>query len=165
MSHLLTPDVAERAVAMVLPGVLALMVDGTFRQKDLHIVVARPGVSPPLEQAQWDTRGILYEHSIGDTDAWTKPYAQIARSKCYLSWKHGLPTHVIQTRMPWLLEPGDTVFYGSAVSDGLVVAASGVQAWFDQMVSEWVLAAIRAQCIGAYAQMTGSGNLMFVPQP
>jgi hypothetical protein len=37
---------------------------------------------------------------------------------------------------------------GSAVGKGgLVVAFSGVEEWYDQMISEWMLATIKAVCL------------------
>lgn len=148
MSHLLTREVAQQAVEFVLPAVMRLIEGKTFKRGDLHIVIAKVGLIPnSMAFTLWCEEGILYEHSIGDRGAWYLDFGHIARSKCYLSWRHGMSTQMLQARAPYLLELGDTVYYGSAVSDELVVACSGVQPYFDQMISSWVLEACRALCI------------------
>lgn len=148
MSHLLTQEVARQAVGFVLPALQPLIEGGTFKCGDLHIVIANPSVAAgSMTESQWYEGGILYEHSVGERSAWQFPFDKIARSKCHLSWRYVMPTQVLQALAPHLLNAGDTVYYGSAVRDGLVVACSGVQPFYDQMVSAWVLEACRALCI------------------
>jgi hypothetical protein len=45
------------------------------------------------------------------------------------------------------MSPVMTKYGGSAVDKGLVVAFSGVEEWFDQMISEMMLAAIKGVCL------------------
>lgn len=174
MSHLLTRDVAQRAVEFVLPAIARLIETKVLRRGDLHIVVANPtfrsdadeedhlpGAGSVSVRRLWNEKGILYEHSLGDRSLWQFPFDKIARSKCYLSWYYNMPTQVLQTRAPHLLRVGETVYYGSAVSDGLVVACSGVQPYFDQMISGWVLEACRALCIQG-REALGEGKDGFV---
>ncbi len=147
ISHIFTEKVARRAVEFTLPSVQQLIGANILKRGDLHIVIAQPLVPDNVKESFWYETGILYEHSLGDPKTWECDFKAIARSKCYLSWRYQMPTQMLQTRAPHLLNHDSTVYHGSAVSDGLVVACSGVQAYFDQMVSGWVLEACRALCI------------------
>lgn len=154
MSALLTQVEAAKAVEMVLPAVQTLMGQGVLKRHHLHIVVLDPAFTPAdLPVGVWREKAILYEHSLGDPKEWQKPYDMFARSKAFLSWRYGLPTQVIQTRCPHLLEAGETAYYGSAVSDGLVVGVSGVQPYYDQMIASWVLEACRALAIERHLEV------------
>lgn len=173
MSAILTKEVATKAVGMVMPAILALMDCSVLKRRDLHIVIADPTFQPtpssdcPTLREAWDKGGILHEHSMGEKPSWAHPYHRIARSKTYLSWRYGLPSQIIQARMPHLLEDGDTKHFGSAVADGLVVGVSGVQPYFDQMIAGWILEACRALCIEAVAvgaiKCDEGGNFLVAP--
>lgn len=154
MSGLLTRVEAAKAVEMVLPAVQALMGQDVLKRRHLHIVVLDPAFTPAdIPVAVWQVKAILFEHSVGDRKEWKKPYDTFARSKAFLSWRYGLPTQAIQSRCPHLLEAGETVYYGSAISDGLVVGVSGVQPYFDQMIASWVLEACRALAIERHLEV------------
>ena len=75
-----------------------------------------------------------------------------------MSWRHGMSTHEIQTLAPHMLVTGDTVYYGSVISNGIVVACSGVQPYFDEMISAWVLAACKALCIEGREALEATQN-------
>ena len=150
VSFLLGVDKAKKAVDMVRPAILAAMESGLTKRKDLHIIIVNPGTRPGDVENGEDA--ILYEESFGDPSKWQHDYAAIDRAKAIASWRTSLPTHVLRETMPYLLvasENGsDTPYYGSAVLHGMVVAASGVQPWFDEWISYMVAAACRAICIG-----------------
>lgn len=166
MSHLLTEKLADKAIDMILPAITALMKNGTFKRSDLHIVVGYPGIPPgSMDKATWMAKGILWEHSIGDNDKWAAPFQDIARSKAELTWRHGMSTRLLQARKPYLLVPGDTIYFGSATIDeqgDLVVAASGVQPWYDEMISRWMLAALIGCCHNELQRLAADNN-HFVP--
>lgn len=152
MSRLLTQGVARTAVEFVLPSVQALIRGNTLKRGDLHIVIAmQPAVCRRghMVEVGGFEECIIYEHSLGEPSTWASPFDKIARSKGLLSWERGMSTQQIQALAPHLLEPGDTSYYGSVFSDGIVVACSGVQPFFDHMISAWVLEACRALCIQA----------------
>ena len=71
----------------------------------------------------------------------------IALGKARQVRKFGVPNQFIIQRMPYLLKDHDTVYYGSTIKDGIVVAASGVQPCFDQVISEMVASMCQALCI------------------
>ena len=146
-SFLLTVGMVEKAVNMVSPAIMAAMDNDTLKGHDLHIVVMDPGLRPhDVADAH---EAILYERSFGVPANWTCPYNDFARAKAFASWRTGLPTSTIRQTMPYLLKEIDTLYYGSAVLDGIVVGTSGVQEWFDEWVSYLVAATCRALCIEA----------------
>jgi len=114
-------------------------------KKGLHIVVADPRVKAgAMDLQQWiGTGGILLEHSIGERKEWHKNYQDIARAKTFLSAREGLSTREIQTLRPYLLEPGDTTYFGSAHRHGVTVGTSGHFPTIDEMISEVVLDVFR----------------------
>ena len=58
----------------------------------------------------------------------------------------GLPSRQVQQESPHLYRHGDTKWGGSVVRNGLIVAFSGVQAVFDEMIAGWMADAIIALC-------------------
>ncbi|MCH7529921.1 hypothetical protein IIB50_02275 [Patescibacteria group bacterium] len=144
MSYLLTADVAKQAVEMVEPIIYTAMGCKLFKRDHLHIVVMDPAAMPINRNRVTFKSAILYEVSLGNTENWEHDYAKIARSKAQISWWTKLPTHIVQETMPYILTGVDTKHYGSVVLDGIVVAASGVQPWYDECVSHMVAAACRA---------------------
>ena len=162
MSYLLTYKVAERAVELVRPVISTAMKDGLVKRPHLHIVVVNPAIIPSNDRVLFEQTAILYEASFGRKADWDHDYDEIARSKAFISWRTGLPTHVVQQTMRYLVSDGDTKFFGSAVLHGLVVAASGVQPWFDEWVSYMVAATCRALCIDVMQKEVIPSNREFL---
>jgi hypothetical protein len=85
-------------------------------------------------------------------------YFDIATRKGIVSLRTGLPSSMVQTQYPYLYKEGDTKWGGSTVMPGgVVVAFSGVQAVFDEMIAEWMASAIRAL---SRNEMTREGGVM-----
>jgi hypothetical protein len=137
-------EAAQAAIHLALPTIARAMGDPAAGDSGcLHIVVMNPrlpAASSPFEQA------VLYEHSI-NRPSWDADYARFARAKALISWRAGMDGHAVQTLRPHLLEPGDTLLWGSVCLDGLVVAVSGMQPWYDE-----ALAGIVACCLRAVAK-------------
>ncbi len=121
---------AREAIELALPSIeKALQREGVSGERVLHIVVMDPTVRPgdaPFEDA------ILCEHTVGDPQKWQADYRSFARAKAALAWRAGVDTHLLQELRPHLLEEGDSLLWGSACRDGLVVGASGAHPWFDE---------------------------------
>ncbi len=121
---------AREAIEMALPSIeKALQREGVSGERVLHIVVMNPAARPgemDFEDA------ILCEHSVGDPGKWQADYRSFARAKAALAWRTGMDTHVIQELRPHLLQEGDSLLWGSACRDGIVVGASGAHPWFDE---------------------------------
>ncbi|NEX60365.1 hypothetical protein [Noviherbaspirillum galbum] len=133
---------AEKAVGMAMP-----LIEEAMKHKEvgesgfLYIVVMDPLRKPgtcSFEEA------ILYEHAVGDRSKWDADYAGFARAKARVAWRTGLDSHVVQELYPHLLAPGDTVLWGTAIVDGIVVGVSGANAWYDEAFAGTVAMCMRA---------------------
>jgi hypothetical protein len=133
---------AEQAIASALPTILHLM-QTVVNRKALHIVIL--GVDG----------NILYEQSVGpDVEADRQRLAtctEIARSKAQIHFRTGRPAGEIQSRRPHALLVGDTIWGGGASYEGIIVAASGVQGYFDETISGIVAAILWGLCVHAQA--------------
>jgi hypothetical protein len=93
---------------------------------------------------------VLWEDHFYEGDHDIEKYIKIARTKAFTSYLTGLPSHQVQQAMPSLYVPGMTKWGGSAVAGvgpmRLIVAFSGVQWYYDQMISEMMISAIQALC-------------------
>jgi len=126
-------EIAQQAVTLVKPSIEALF-DRTNR-KELHIVIMDPRIKP------WESDfgdAILYQESIRTLDAWEHPFDDFARNKAEQAWRDSQANIVAQARHPSSLREGDLPFYGSFVYGNIVVACSGVEQWFDMLVSGWI---------------------------
>lgn len=149
----LTKDVCERALEVVEPAILAASARGIIKRDHGCLVVLDPKI--PYEP-KYKTAGPLFEKDVvifehqyegAGSESWEHPYDLIALSKAFISWKTGLPSRQVLMEAPHLYEVDMTKFGGSAVENGLVVAFSGVEEYFDQMISEMMLAAIKGVCL------------------
>lgn len=125
-------QLAKEAVELVKPAIEKLF-EKTNR-KELHIVIMDPRVKP------WESTfedAILYEESIVNSQ-WTIPFDDFARKKADQAWRSRSANINHQSVHPSSLRDGDILFYGSFVYGDIVVACSGVQQWFDMLVSGWI---------------------------
>lgn len=113
----------------------------------LHVVVLDPQVVPPAP-----FEGVvLAERSFGQPPPWQADYRSFALAKARLAWRLQRDTRWVHQQAPHLLVGGDTTLWGSCWRDGLVVAASGAQPWFDEACSELVASLIVALARGGQA--------------
>lgn len=123
---------AKAAVDLIKPSIEALF-ERTNR-KELHIVIMDPRIKP------WEadfSDAILYQESIR-TAPWEHPFDDFARNKAKQAWRGSQANIVSQTQHPSSLREDDIPFYGSFVYGNIVVACSGVEQWFDMLVSSWI---------------------------
>lgn len=123
---------AKEAVSLIKPSIEALF-ERTNR-RELHIVIMDPRIKP------WEadfSDAILYQESIRNTE-WALPFDEFARNKAEQAWRDAQANIVTQTQHPSSLREGDLPFYGSFVYGNVVVACSGVEQWFDMLVSGWI---------------------------
>lgn len=142
-SALIDRELVERALAMAEPLLEASTREARINGSGvLHVVVMDPARTPlnaSFEEA------ILHEHTYGKPRAqWDADYAGFARAKARLTWLYGQDSHRLQTLQPHLMRPGDTTLWGSVWLDGIVVAASGAEAEFDEAFSGTVAMLLRA---------------------
>jgi hypothetical protein len=142
-------DIAAQAVRTALP-----MIAEAVDKKDpavgdsgfFHLVVmdpSRPPGSCHFEEA------ILYEYSVGDREKWDADYAAFARAKAKVAWQAGMDSCAAQALRLW----------GSAVVDGIVVGASGLQAWYDEAFAGAVAMCLRALAKGQAEAARKEGRL------
>ncbi len=140
----LTPKFLNKIIGIRATGLVINMVtddDAEFRVplKRFHIVILVPSMTDARAEdyPDWPNYGLkpslLYEHSVGDRSQWTAKYDEVARCKALQLWheRNDGGTDI----KPHLLFPGDTRYYGGVKRDGIVVACSGVQPWFDRMIA------------------------------
>jgi len=138
-------QLAMDAVELVKPAIERLF-ERTNR-KELHIVVMNPALKP------WESSfedAVLYEESLGTPSEWTAPFDLFARKKAQQAWREGAANMTTQTLHPASLRQDDVLFYGSFVYGNVVVACSGVEQWFDMLVSGWIAVAIEQLAIHDY---------------
>jgi len=155
MGRLLTPKyVTERtallATEMALNAVTPHNTVGRmFKGKDCHVVVLVPSTEDVREEDYplWPNYPVqpycIHQHSVGDKSEWKAPFDEIARCKALQLWR-GQNEDGNTDSMPHLLFPDDTPFWGGVKRHGIVVACSGFQPYFDQLVSGIVADGIKA---------------------
>lgn len=138
-------SIVADAVDLVLPAIERLF-ERTNR-KELHIVVMNPQVKP------WEVSfedAVIFERSLGSPESWTIPFDQFARKKAQQAWRESTSNIQLQTQHPASLREGDILFYGSFVYGNVVVACSGVEQWYDMLISGWIAVAIEQLTMSEY---------------
>ncbi len=141
-------DIAKDAVELMMPSIEKLF-ERTNR-KELHIVIMNPQLKP------WETsfdEAILYEASLGTPESWTIPFAQFARKKAQQAWRESTSNIQLQSQHPASLREDDLLFYGSFVYGNIVVACSGVEQWYDMLISSWIALAIEQLTMHEYQKI------------
>lgn len=93
---------------------------------------------------------ILYEESLGDPDNWTIKFDHLARKKAQQAWRESTSNLTLHSQHPSSLRDEDLLFYGSFVYGNVVVACSGVQQWYDMLISGWIAVAIEQLAMHEY---------------
>ncbi|GAL09227.1 hypothetical protein JCM19233_192 [Vibrio astriarenae] len=138
-------SIAIDAVELVKPSIERLF-ERTNRQ-ELHIVVMNPHLKP------WEAsfeEAILYQTSLGNPESWTIPFDHLAQKKAAQAWRESTSNVQLQQVHPSSLREEDVLFYGSFVYGNIVVACSGVQQWYDMLISSWVALAIEQLMMHEY---------------
>jgi hypothetical protein len=136
---------AIEAVNLVKPAIDQLFTK-TCRA-ELHIVIMNPQLKP--WEASFDD-AILHECTFGSPEDWQIPFDELARNKTAQAWRDSVANINHHTQHPSSLREGDVLFYGSFVYGSIVVGCSGVEPWFDMLVSGWVALAFEQLCISDY---------------
>jgi len=112
-----------------------------LKRHQCHIVVLVPAMEDAREEdyPAWPNYPMqakaVYEHSVGE-DEWEHQYDNIARCKALQLWTGRNDDRT--SPIPHLLFSGDTQYWGGVNRRGFVVTCSGVQPWFDKMISGMV---------------------------
>ncbi len=157
-SFLLDREAAAQAVAMALPMIRTAIDNRSAGESGFfYLIVMKPGSSPASSSFE---EAILYEHAVGDRSKWDADYRSFAVAKARVAWRTGMDSHIVQEQRPYLLEAGDTVLWGSVALDGIVVAASGADPWYDEAFAGAVALCLRAQAKAAAARARSQGPFL-----
>ena len=132
----LTKQLADAAIGKFLQSIFSSGIP--FKRKACCIVVLVPALEVGHEKTDFDYPNFptkahfLCEYKLEESE-WTRKYEEIARCKALQLWhdRNDERTNI----MPHLLFSNDTVYWGGVKRNGIVVACSGVQPWFDKMLS------------------------------
>jgi hypothetical protein len=149
VSRFLTPELAQAALAALTPAIAAQLAAPEVSGLGVRLIVVLDPAQPPGGGVT-EPR-ILHEHSIGDRDRWDVDYADYARRKARLAWRHGMDGRRLLMLEPHRLQADDCLLWGSVWLDGLVVAASGAFPIWDECFSLMVAAQLRARAWEAAA--------------
>ncbi len=130
---------ASEALAILSPAFDKLF--GYSERSGFHFIILDPA-SKRWEVEEDTASAILLEGFLGSNDK-KHDYRKIALSKAMQAWRVEMPNAFIQSFAPALIEEGDTPYAGSFVYNGLVVAVSGLQPYFDGLVSMWIACTIQ----------------------
>jgi hypothetical protein len=128
-----TRELHDQVMALVKPSIDALLRKYAIR-KHYHIVIMDPR-KKPWEGSFEDA--ILAEFSQGMGD-WEYDYKKFARSKAKQSWRNQQANIITQTLAPATLLSGDALYFGSFEYYGMIVACSGIESYFDMLISGWI---------------------------
>lgn len=158
MSYLLSMQLLGEAVDAVTPVFKEYFRKEMIKRDELWVVVVNPVL--PYGSVSSFEQAIMFEKGIGYPDP---KYREVARSKAKISWRTGLPSHVVQQQAPYLLTDGDTKWGGSTVTpEGLIVACSGVEWYMDQLMAEMIAATIKALSIGEMLKIMEDKSITFL---
>lgn len=138
----LTPQIAAHVAMQVLNSTLLEggSISTWVKRKEGHLVILVPSMEDVREAdyPDWPNYPIspylLHEQSVGEESEWEYPFKDIAHCKALQLWQ-GRNDDGQTDSNAHLLFPNDTPYWGGVKRHGLVVAFSGVQPWFDQMIS------------------------------
>ena len=174
MTELLIPKYLTKAIALqaIYVALYAVMgKNGPLRPRPkrnhCHIVILVPGMEDACEGEYPDwpnyplTPVLLCEYGYNCGDAWEHPYDSIARCKALQLWtgRNDGRAGVI----PHLLFPGDTPYWGGVKRDGIVVACSGVEPYFDRLIAGIVCDTLIALAHDAYEKDPERKVVDFLP--
>ncbi len=131
----LTQHICKKAVETVVNMVFETM---PVNKKECHVVV-----KIPIVKGNQKKYAFFYSQSFGRKE-WKRDYQAIANSKAEhiaLGLNGGGSEQVTPAHL--ILESG-TPYWGGCKMDDIVVACSGLQPWFDQVISRQVAAMIIA---------------------
>jgi hypothetical protein len=99
------------------------------------------------------THEVLFTGHVGEPQ---DPYLEYATGKAKVTARTGMDSSRVRQDFPHLYIEGDIKYPGAILRDGIVVAFSGVQGVFDEMICEWMVSAIRALCRDQFQRPGGA---------
>ena len=134
MSKILDQKMAEKAINLAVPSI-ELALQQVAKRVAMHVIVG----TRELDGSGWNE---LATRSFGNE--WEIEFDIIAQGKFNISGRTGLDSRMVQLTMPELIDPEDVLYWGSVVRGTIVVACSGVEAYFDEAIANMVAGWCRA---------------------
>lgn len=128
-----TTEIAEQALEIAMPFIQSIMKEQ--ERKGLFINVGC-NIS----------KQIMAQRSIGNKQTdWNAPYDGIADSKVNITFTTNKPSREVQLLYPEMVGGiGDTIYWGSWIDGGIVVAMSGLPPEWDEACAKHICAIVRA---------------------
>lgn len=139
MSRELARKLTERIVGWLTPTLDTMVEAGILKRRCAVITVLDPTIP---YHPDVDVESVVLAQVIwGDRDhPEVGRFTAISLKKAEITWRTGRPSREVQALHPHLLKETDTVWGGSVVLDDLIVACSGVQDYFDEMIAMMIAA-------------------------
>ncbi len=131
-------EICATAWAMVEPAIIRSAELEVTNQVSGNLVVLDPTA---------DEFSVLFTAHAGEPDERTLTFAT---NKARVVFRTRRDTSTLRNAVPHLYAPGDISFPGGIIREGLIVAYSGVQGEYDEMISEWFASAVRGLCRFAF---------------
>ena len=143
LHHQIDPELARHALAFMAPLMERAVSDSAIGQSGvLYVVVMHPG--RPAGRFKFED-AILYEEAYGKPrNEWDADYADYARKKARVSWSSGARSGDPHTVPRWLDLGQATALPGGMVVEDTVVAASGANPVYDEVLAGAVALSLRA---------------------
>ncbi len=139
---ILSPGPIREALEFTFRAIRMTMELGVTKRSHLAVVVTATEVIKSHNPNKSFKENCYIIYPFGEKTEWEHDYESIALSKAEISVRTRKATAELE---PHYLLKGDTVYWGSVVLDDIVVACSGVEPYYDEMFSMWIVAAIKAE--------------------
>ncbi|WP_062208261.1 hypothetical protein [Demequina oxidasica] len=131
----LNQEVCAQAWDVIVPAI--------EKAAELGVTNGLCGTLIVLDPANPDPKNPLFMATIGDED----PQLLInVEGKVAVTIRTGLDSSRVGQDFPYLYKAGDIKYPGAIIREGLIVSFSGVQGDYDEMICEWMVAALRGIC-------------------
>ena len=111
------------------------------RAADAGVTNGHRGTIMVLDPAQPDPSAPVFVAHVGDPDP---EFLRNVEGKVAVTLRTGMDSSRVRQDFPHLYRPGDIKYPGAIIREGLIVAFSGVEGEYDEMICEWMVAALRA---------------------
>lgn len=122
---------------------LNVAIPGLVHHKDRHHLAVFVGVRHPELTAENCVIVEVTLNLVSDSGPMKGPYDKVARAKGLATIRTGYTSRKLIESYPELLQPGDTIYPGSAMDGEIVVALSGLPADLDEQFAKTLAAMLR----------------------
>ncbi|WP_062135039.1 hypothetical protein [Demequina aestuarii] len=131
------PGVTEESCAMAW----SVLEPAIAKAREAGLINGLRGTIMVLDPANPDSAAPLFVGHVGEPNP---EYLRNVEGKVAVTMRTGLDSSRVRQDFPHLYREGDIKYPGAIIREGLIVAFSGVQGDFDEMICEWMVAALRA---------------------